>query len=168
MKACLTILTVFLCLFLIHPTTELADPGALKVQGPDTAGNPLPVAAIAQSAANSLQTPVTATASGANANTTATIPAVAGKFTYLTGFQVTSNGATSSASVVVSVTGCVSGTFNYVYVSGALNTAGDGQLIVTFPTPVPSTAANTAIAVGVPALGAGNTQTQVSVQGFYQ
>lgn len=146
-----------------------ADPNAIKVQGADTtSANPLLIQANGQSATGSTQTPVTATASGANANTTATIPGVAGKFTYITGFQVTSNGATASTSVTVAVTGTVTGTMNYVYVTGTLNAAGDGQLIVTFPTPVPSSAVNTAIAVGVPALGAGNTVTQVSMQGFYQ
>lgn len=146
-----------------------ADPVALKVQGPDTsAGNPLFVQSQAPGGPGTTQTPVTSSSTGANTAITATLPGVAGKTTYITGLVVSGNGATASSGITVTVTGTVSGTLNIVYVTGALNTAGDGFEQIAFTPPVPASATNTAIVVNVPAMGAGNTLAAVSAWGFQQ
>ena len=112
-------------------------------------------------------TPVTA-ASGnqANAVATATLPAAAGKTTYITGFQLTAAGATAAAVVSATVTGTISGTLTYTFVFPAGATAAAQPLVVEFPEPVPSSAVNTAIVVSLPAGGAGNTNAAVNAQGF--
>ena len=40
-------------------------------------------------------------------------------------------------------------------------------LIVRFNMPIPASAVNTAIAITLPALGAGNTKAAVAIHGFY-
>jgi len=111
--------------------------------------------------------PITA-ASGnvANASGVATLAGAAGKTTYITGFQVTSTGATLGFPVLVTVTGVVSGTITYVYaaIAGALLI--NQPLVIALPMAVPASAANTAIVVTLPALGAGNTNASVAAQGY--
>jgi hypothetical protein len=112
-------------------------------------------------------TPITADSGNvANATATATLAAVAGKTTYITGFQVTASGATAASVVTVTVTGVVTGTLHYTFVAPAGATAAAQPLIVPFPEPVPASAANQTIAVSLPALGAGNTNATVTAQGF--
>lgn len=122
----------------------------------------------AQSAPGSAQTPVTASATGAASAATATLPGVAGKTTYITGFQVTGGGATAGSIVVVTVTGILGGTMSYDVAPPTGAAVGMQPLIVTFPIPIPASAVNTPIAVVVPSLGAGNTNSAVAAQGFQQ
>lgn len=113
-----------------------------------------------------LATPIAASSGNvANAVATATLAANATKTTYITGFQCTSGGATAGASAAVTVTGTVTATQAYAINAGTLASIG-GQLIVTFPTPVPGSAVNTAIVVSMGALGAGNANAACSAQGF--
>lgn len=122
----------------------------------------------AQSASGSPQTPVTNSATAAAGTCTATLPGVAGKTTYITGFQVTGGGATGASVITITVTGLISGTNSYklgVTAGATLNTP---ALIVPFPIPVPASATNTAIAVNVPSFGAGNTDAACAAQGFQQ
>lgn len=112
-------------------------------------------------------TPITA-ASGnvANGSAAATLAAAAGKFTYITGFQVTASGATGALAVSVTVVGVVTGTQTYTFVFPAGVAVAAQPLVVEFPEPVPSSAVNTAIVVTLPAGGAGNTNATVNAQGF--
>lgn len=102
----------------------------------------------------------------ANASAVATIPAVAAKTNYITGFTVTGSGATAALPVVVTIAGLAGGsiTFSYGAALGALVT--NQPLIVTFPAPIAASAVNTAITVTCPALGAGNTNNVVNAFGF--
>jgi hypothetical protein len=161
------ILSTVLCLSFLA-LAAAPDPIALKIQGPDTLGNSVPVFVNGQSGTGSLQTPVTASSTGAASAITASLPGVAGKTTYITGFQVTGGGATGASIIVVTVTGLVTGTNSYDVGVVAGATAGTPNLIVTFPTPIPASAVNTAIVVNVPSFGAGNTNSAVSAQGFQQ
>lgn len=102
----------------------------------------------------------------ADAAAAATLNAAAGKTTYISGFQVTSGGATAASLKSVSVTGLLGGTATYTIGVVAGATLPNAHLIVTFNPPIPASAANTAIVVTVPALGAGNTNATVTAHGF--
>jgi hypothetical protein len=110
---------------------------------------------------------VNSSANVGNASAVATLAAVAGRTTYITGFEITAGGATTGASVTATVVGILGGTLNYTFTvaSGAL--VSSYPLIVTFDTPVPASAVNTAIVVTLPALGAGNTNATVVAHGYY-
>ncbi len=111
-------------------------------------------------------TDITATATGGNASNAATLPGVAGKTTYITGFQVTASGATAGLDATVTVAGVISGTMNYTFTFPAGVLVAATPLIVNFARPVPASAVNTAIVVTLPAGGAGNTNASVSAQGL--
>jgi hypothetical protein len=112
--------------------------------------------------------PVTATSGNvANAVATATIPAVAGKTAYISGFTITGAGATAALIVNPTLTGVISGTKTYVHGAVAGVAALNPVLDVQFCPPIPASAVNTAIAVACPALGAGNTNNTVNAYGFY-
>ena len=112
--------------------------------------------------------PVTSFSSGnvANATAAATIPAVAGRLTYLTGLEVTGAGATAGSVVLLTVTGIQGGTATYAIAVPTGATVGLTPLTISFAPPVPASAVNTAIVVSLPALGAGNTNACVVARGF--
>ena len=82
----------------------------------------------------------------------ATLTGVAGRFTYICGFVVTSAGTTAATLGAITITGTVSGTMNFEY---AFVSIGQGILGVAFPGCISSSAANTNIVVNTPAGGAG-------------
>lgn len=102
----------------------------------------------------------------ANLAAVATLPGVAGKTTYISGFEITGGGATAAALVQATVTGLIGGTATYTVGAVAGAAAANTPLVVQFDPPIPANAANTAIAVTVPALGAGNTNSTVVAHGF--
>lgn len=103
----------------------------------------------------------------ANAAAVAAIPAAVGKTSFITGLELTSDGATAAA--IVDVTVNLGGvTLHYAYTAVAGASTADNALILTFPRPLPATAANTAITVTCPALGAGNLNAAVNVHGYQQ
>lgn len=103
----------------------------------------------------------------ANGAAVAAIPGAVGKTSFITGFEVTSDGATAAAVVDLTVSlGAVVLHYTYTAVAGA--TTQDATLIVSFPRPLPATAANTAITVTLPALGVGSTNAAVNVHGYQQ
>jgi hypothetical protein len=102
----------------------------------------------------------------AAATATCTLPAVAAKFTWLTGFVVSGTGATASASVTMTVAGVVSGTQSYAIGVPPL-TAAPIWYPVEFNPAVPSSAVNTAIVLTLPSLGTGNLGVSVNATGFY-
>jgi hypothetical protein len=113
-------------------------------------------------------TPVTASSGNvANASGAASLAAVAGKTNYVTGFQITSTGSTAAAVVAATLAGILGGTATYIYATVAGATLKNQDLLVRFAIPVPASAVNTAITITLPALGAGNTNAAVSIQGFY-
>jgi|EndMetStandDraft_5_1072996.scaffolds.fasta_scaffold188977_2 hypothetical protein len=101
----------------------------------------------------------------ANAQAVATIPAVAGKRNYITGFEVSGSGATAGLPVTVTVTG-LDNTLSYTYSAAAGVLVANQPLVVSFPQPLPASAVNTAIVVTCPALGSGNTNNTVTAHGF--
>jgi hypothetical protein len=112
-------------------------------------------------------TPINATSGNvAAASAVATLAAAAGKTTYITGFDITGGGATAASVVTATVTGLLGGTQSYTIAVPAGATLGITPLFVSFPTPYPASAVNTAIVVTVPSLGAGNTNTVANARGF--
>jgi hypothetical protein len=112
--------------------------------------------------------PVTSYASGnvANATAAATIPAVAAKTNYITGFDVSGAGATVGGVVLLTITGLLGGTTTYPIAAPTGVTLGLTPLVVNFSPPLQASAANVAIVVSLPALGAGNTNASVVARGF--
>lgn len=128
-----------------------------------TAPAPYPVDSVGATA-----TPVKASSGNvANASGVATIAAVAAKTAYITGFDVTGSGATAASVVSVTVTGLLGGTSTYTLSVVAGATLSNAVLSIRFAPPLPASAANTAIVVTCPALGAGNTNNAVNAYGFY-
>lgn len=119
---------------------------------------------------NNNATPLAATSGNvAAAIATATLPASPGRMTYITGFQVTSSGATAASIVDITVgnLGVPSSTILHyeLSVAGAATTTNE-PLVVTFDPPLPATGLNTTISVVCPSLGAGNTNSAVNAIGY--
>ena len=102
----------------------------------------------------------------ANAAAAASIAAVAGKTSYLSGFQCSALGATALANVTVTVAGAAGGTLSYKFQFPAGVTVLAALLNVVFDPPIAASAPNTAITVTLPAGGAGNTDAITNAQGF--
>lgn len=102
----------------------------------------------------------------AAATAEATLPAVAGKTTFISGFSITGSGATDGLPVIVTVTGTISGTLSYIYVAAAGVLVANTPLHVRFNPPIPGSAVNTAIVVSCPTLGAGNTHNSAVASGY--
>lgn len=105
---------------------------------------------------------VTNSATGAAAAATATLPAAAGKFTYICGFSINST-ATAAAAGNATITGTVSGTLNYEQGTGVSPAVVITQQ--TFTPCIPSSAVNTAEAVNTANPGAGGV-ISVSAWGY--
>lgn len=102
----------------------------------------------------------------ANAAAVATLAAVAGKTTYIHGFQITAAGATAGLPVVVTVAGLLGGTQSFIFTFPAGALVGATPLNINFGRPLPASAVNTPIVVTCPAGGAGNTNAAATAQGF--
>lgn len=98
---------------------------------------------------------------------TATLPAKAGKFLHLCGFEITASGATLGLPVVATVTGCIGGTLSYIFDFPAGVLVGANPLIVTYDPPLVALTAGTTIVVTLPSGGGGNTNAAISAHGFY-
>lgn len=115
----------------------------------------------------SVGTPVQASSGNvAAAVAAATLPAVLNKTNFLSGFDVTSAGATAAAVVNLTITGLLGGTRSYVYTAVAGATLANPNLVVNFDPPLPASGPNVAIVVSLPSLGAGNTNACVNAEGF--
>jgi hypothetical protein len=112
-------------------------------------------------------TPVTASSGNqAAAASTVTLPGVAAKTTYITGFTVTGAGATAASIIGVTLVGLISGTATFDLVIPAGATTSITPLSVQFSAPVPASTTNTAIVVTVPSFGTGNTNAATVATGF--
>ena len=111
-----------------------------------------------------------ATASSANAaaaNNNNLPAGGAGVLNWVTGFEITGNGATAAGPIAVTLTGIITGTLNYVIEVPTIASAAQVSLIVEFPFPgLSAAAANAAITLNVPSFGAGNTAAAVSLHGY--
>lgn len=111
-------------------------------------------------------TPVGATSGTvANATASASLPAAVGKRTYVTSLQITGSGATAAGIATASL-GALGGPYSYSLGVVAGASLANPAFVLNFNPPLPATADNTAITLAIPALGAGNVASQVSLQGF--
>lgn len=101
----------------------------------------------------------------ANITAIATLPAVAGKTNFVTGFEITGAGATAASVVIATLTGLVN-TLHYVVAVPAGVAAPITPLVVEFSPPLPASAVNTAVSINVPAFGAGNTNAAAVIHGY--
>lgn len=125
------------------------------------------VAGAAAVALTPVGTPViNSSGSVANAAAVASLPSVATKTTYITGFQMTASGSTAALVVVATVTGTLSGNMSFIFTFPAGVALAAQPLIVSFPHPLPATGINVPIVVTLPAGGAGNTNAVAVAQGF--
>ena len=127
------------------------------------------IAARAQAQTQPHMFPVTgASGSVAAAPAIATLPAAPGLTTFISGFEITASGASGASCVTATVAGLVSGSLLYTFCAPAGVTAEAPALIVNFNPPIPAASVNTAIAVTLPSLGAGNTNATVATHGFQE
>jgi hypothetical protein len=141
-------------------------PSGLQPIKSDANGNLLVVLATEEPAG---VTPVSNSSGNvAAAAAVATLPAAAGKTTYLSHATITGAGATGASVVTAAITGLKGGTMSYSVPVPAGVAVGITPLNLTFDPPLPASAVNTAIVVTLPSLGAGNTNAAVSASGFQQ
>lgn len=107
--------------------------------------------------------PVTASAVGTTAATVATLPAVAGKTTYIVGFSIRAVATAAVAGNAV-VSGTVTGSLNFTQFSQAVAT-GLVPVEEFFGYPIPASAPNTTIVVTSAAPGVGGV-ISVTVWGY--
>lgn len=96
----------------------------------------------------------------------ATLAGVSRKLTYLTGFEITSSGATIGLVVSPTVVGILGGTMTYTYAAMAGALLINNPLVVSFSYPLPASAVNTSIVISLPSLGIGNTNACIVAHGF--
>jgi hypothetical protein len=109
-------------------------------------------------------TPVTVSATGTTAATTATIPAIATSTAHLCGFSIRAN-ATAASTGDATVTGLISGTLHFTQWTAPL-ASGIGIVEPDLGMCIRASAPNTAISVISAAPGSGGT-VSVSAWGFY-
>jgi hypothetical protein len=97
---------------------------------------------------------------------TATLSGTTGKVTYICGFAITSSGSTAAAVVNATVNFVAGGTLTFPYATVAGAALANQPLVVAFSPCLSATAPNTAVAVSMPSLGAGNTNTAVNAWGY--
>lgn len=114
-------------------------------------------------------TPVSNTATGTTAGATATLPGVAGHFTYLCGFTVSPGSATAAITISITTTGLASNWSESVGAPvTAAGTTGLPQRQTFAPDCLVASAQNTAITVVAGALGAGGVNQSVNAWGYQQ
>ena len=114
-------------------------------------------------------TPVTSSATGTTGAITATLAGVASKTTYICGFYYTGTNATAANTATnLTITGTISGTLNFGFptLAAAATVPNPAPMDEEFYPCIPASAANTAVVVNGPALGAGATLVTVTAWGF--
>jgi len=95
----------------------------------------------------------------------ASLPAVASKRNYLTGFTITGGGATSAGLIRATITG-IGVTWGIDIAIPAGVTGAITPIVVMLPNPIPASADNTAIVLDVPSFGSGNTVASCAIFGY--
>lgn len=129
----------------------LVSPSAFPFT-PVTTSSPYPNSAV----------PVTISTTGTTAATAATLPGVANKTTYISGFSITSD-ATAALAGTATVAGVVSGTMSFIQGVGVAPAV--VELSKFFDPPIPASAVNTGIVITSVAAGVGGN-TAVNAWGY--
>lgn len=146
----------------------MPDSTALKVQGPDTTGTPIPVTLAGPGSPGSTQTQVTGSQNGGNQVNTATLAAAVGKTTYISGFKCTVGGATAAASGTITISGLAGGNITIAVEAPTGATVPATDVSQSFNPPLAASAPNTAISVALSNLGAGNVTASAAAWGYQQ
>jgi hypothetical protein len=85
---------------------------------------------------------------------------------WIVGFDITGTGATVGAVVAVTIAGLLGGSITYTLASATGATVMNTPLSIRFPFAIPASAANIAITVTCPSLGAGSTNNVVNAFGY--
>jgi tRNA A37 threonylcarbamoyladenosine synthetase subunit TsaC/SUA5/YrdC len=118
---------------------------------------------------NAGDTPIVVTSGNvADDAAVATIPAVEGKIAHLTAIQIEGLGATAADTVDATVTGVADDLLSYPVVVAEGAAVANADVNKNFPFGIPAPDDATDIVVTCPALGAGNTNNQVTIFGFYR
>lgn len=96
---------------------------------------------------------------------TPVVAGVAGKVTYLTGFEVGGGGASAGLPVPVTFSGLVVSPQYFVQATAGATIAGT-PLRVTFPQPIPAATMGTTVGITVASFGSGNVLAYVNLYGF--
>ena len=120
------------------------------------------------------RTPASTNSQAANTAIAASIPAVAGQYSYMSGLFIAGLGATAAGVVACNITNILASDagsntwhFNVTVPAGVTVALNNGlPIIINFDPPIQSKAVDTALQVNVGAFGAGNTQAVVSVWGY--
>lgn len=96
----------------------------------------------------------------------AAIPALPGQTAYMTGFEITSGGATAGLLLTATITGLANGTMSYVISIPTGATLSANPAWVSFYPALAATGPNVAITLNLPA-ASGRTAAALSIQGFY-
>jgi hypothetical protein len=102
----------------------------------------------------------------AAATATAAIAAVVDQTGYLAGFSISGGGATGTSRIRATIAGLAIGTMGIDIVVPAGAALAITPIFVTFPNPIPSSAANTAITLSVPSFGTGNLDVSIAIWGY--
>lgn len=130
---------------------EMIVTGGASAAG--AAGLPVGATAVAQSTTTS------------NATAVATLPAAAGKTTYVTHITISGLAPTGAGGVGHNVTGVLGGAISY-YMGLPAGPAPVPVIDITFNPPLPASAPNTAIVLTGNAFGAGSGGQNSTIQGF--
>lgn len=160
-----TVAALALAVGACHPAhasgfTSLTREDGLTAVSPSA---PLPVSAGPPSGATMM---TNTSANVANATASAALGAVAGQTNYVTGFQFTASGATAASVVTCTLVGVKPYNQFYTVAVPAGVTAGVTPLSVSFNPPLQATNVNVAITASCPALGSGNTNATMNIQGY--
>ncbi len=120
------------------------------------------------------RTPASESSTAGNTAIAASIPAVAGQYSYLSAVFLSGLGATTAATVQCNITNVLSSnatsntwTFQIAVPQGVtVPLFADGPKIINFDPPLQAKAINTQLQVNIGAFGAGNTQQCVGVSGY--
>jgi hypothetical protein len=162
------LLAAFFILFFGSGSLAAPDPVAIKTQGPDTVGNAVFTSVLPPATSGTTPVAITASSQGSNAILNSNLTAQAGVTNYVSGIAVTGAGATAPSNVTIQLTGVAVGTIKFTVSVATGATTANQPLVVYFNPPLAASAANTAIGLNVPALGAGNTDSSACIWGFRQ
>lgn len=113
------------------------------------------------------QTPAAQSSSGGNAAQVASIGGVAGTTAFVQTMRITGEGATAGSTVVATLTGVLGGTISYPVTVPAGATVVITPVFDSFGTRgLQASATGQAIALNLPAFGAGNTLEEASITGY--
>ncbi len=111
-------------------------------------------------------TPVLCSAATSAALMVPSIPGVAGKMTYITGFDITGGGAASQTVVTVTLSGLAVNPAFAVSVVALGPSVPMVPIVKVFPQPIPASTMGGTVGISLPSFGAGNIAAAVNLYGF--